>query len=123
MTTEQLIEYRAWAAGVCGYSLEGHHGRALYGEYVRESADGFEYVEKESWRPDENIAQAFEVLDALRLEPQMILLNRPPSNRWWVTVSRYFQNGPEGMAQHESRCLAILTAARAAWDAMQKEGT
>lgn len=55
MTPDQLTDIREWSARVCG------------AEKIRDvwfDAQGMPFL-LDSWRPDEYIAQAFEVLDAV----------------------------------------------------------
>jgi hypothetical protein len=114
MTDSELTDLRRWSAGVCGYTEVEDCGEVWY---VPQSRGTRHCIRGESWRPDQNIAQAFEVLDALGLEPQMILLKREPTNKWWVTVARHLEPGHGDMEIHESRCIAILLACRKALEA------
>lgn len=116
--TESIEELRAWAAGVCGYE---HGFTDIHGTWQPDS----------SWLPDQNIAQAMEVVDALvaRIRGE----NEP--HKWVDFELRYITwisdktqhcgfkigwCGGQADANHENRCMAILLACHAAHKAMSE---
>lgn len=115
-----IEELRAWAAQVCGYELQ--HGWILGPRGTRTN---------ERWLPDQNISQAFEVLDAIY--GLITKSESKPEYRWaaW-TLERVPNNGHyrcrvEGArlwnharTEHENRCMAILLASFAAHKALSE---
>lgn len=113
MSETELRELREWAAKVCG------HERKLDG--LGDGAEAFiievEGGELDYWLPDQNIAQAFEVLDATF----MAFRNNSPV---WIISGDYEGASVElNVARdaetficehHESRCMAILLACKKA---------
>jgi hypothetical protein len=106
-------ELRSWSARVCGYGEADREG--CYFKLLPAPLIG---AQKIRWRPDENIAQAMEVLEAI---PPML----PEFIEWMVHFNRvdYFaqfvwmNHRKVASANHENRNMAILLAAHAAWQA------
>lgn len=107
MTTEQLAELRKWAAEVCGYGL-----------LLPTPEDPCGLRAMHWWQPDERIEQACGLLDAVlaTLPGQTYEIGGMDGKHYALLVDADWT-----FREHESRCMAILLAAKAAWDAMQKE--
>lgn len=111
---ESITELRAWAAEVCGYKIDDRWAyaqiRVLPPRMTTEQSDRL----KALWLPDQNIAQAFELLDAVRGESEAVLTGF--TKEWMFEI---FRHPRVFSATHASRCMAILLACRQAWEAAQ----
>ena len=100
-SVEQL---RAWAAEVCGYTID--QGGYAWGA----NAHGYAYQQECEWQPDTNIAQAFEVLDAVAAKLPNVEWSIGCTDGWyWAKVGWKF-------AEDKTACMAILLAAREVLD-------
>lgn len=109
MTDAELRDLRAWAAEVCGY-----FGYWLDDEWGYANCDE-EWISKKTWLPDQNIAQAFEVLDAVAARDNATATIE--TDKDGTSVMLLSDSYGEVNAEHESRCLAILLACKAAIEA------
>lgn len=114
MTELELTDLRRWAAEACGYVSS-----KLYPDVLMIGPRQNWYVRE--WRPDTNIAQAMEVLDAItaKLDAEWTLrfdaatASRPASYSCDIESVDV-----RAVGEHESsRCLAILLACRQACEA------
>lgn len=117
MTDIDLSELRKWAAEVCGYKRVWQ-----VNEYVLWRGTGSPVVELQ-WLPDQNIAQAFEVLceiQALHHGWRFSLVGGDAGMRGWH-AELFGHEDPEqntgqrhGSAANHSLCMALLLACREA---------
>lgn len=128
MTIEEITDLRAWAAGVCRYTKDGWY-------YKRDGRPAWTDQELRThapidrgngvWQPDQNIAQAIEVLDAVMAtiprEKYPLILDirfvKMPESEHHSCVIRWLGNSRD--ANHESRCISILLACRKALEQLQ----
>ena len=126
MTDTELRDIREWAAKVCGYSGCIDGGEAWYVPQPT-NVPWRRCIRKDQWLPDQNIAQAFEVAEAVMRSgelPHFDLHCMSPSRRWSAHIEFGFEKpggkSVGGHASDESCCRAILLAARQAHAALSK---
>lgn len=117
-------ELRAWAAKVCGYEPDG------LGGFVRDTSDGYCFVLCDDWIPDEDIAQAFEVWEAVKAKHPKLLMQIYSPGCWRYEARENNQclvcisDGPWGSGgnvntegYHDSLATALTQCCRQAWEA------